>query len=161
MKQYNPDATWVIQAWLGNPKKELLAGLDRKHTLIVDLAAEFWDNWRKRKGFDGFPWLWSHISNYGANIGLHGRLDAIATGPIDGRKDPEASPSMKGTSSTPEGIEVNPVVFDLLNEMLLHDIAKPACRTADKKGVDHFSPYSLWNLFRSSPSIRVCILCTS
>ena len=117
MKQYNPDATWVIQAWLGNPKKELLAGLDRKHTLIVDLAAEFWDNWRKRKGFDGFPWLWSHISNYGANIGLHGRLDAIATGPIDGRKDPEASPSMKGTSSTPEGIEVNPVVFDLLNEM--------------------------------------------
>lgn len=54
MKRYNPDATWVIQAWLGNPKKELLAGLDRKNTLIVDLAAEFWDNWRKRKGFDGF-----------------------------------------------------------------------------------------------------------
>lgn len=96
---------------VGKSEKELLAGLDRKHTLIVDLAAEFWDNWRKRKGFDGFPWLWSHISNYGANIGLHGRLDAIATGPIDGRKDPEASPSMKGTSSTPEGIEVNPVVL--------------------------------------------------
>lgn len=84
MKRYNPDATWVIQAWLGNPKKELLAGLDRKNTLIVDLAAEFWDNWRKRKGFDGFPWLWSHISNYGGNIGLHGRLDAIATGPVAG-----------------------------------------------------------------------------
>ena len=84
----------------------------------------FWDNWRKRKGFDGFPWLWSHISNYGANIGLHGRLDAIATGPIDGRKDPEASPSMKGTSSTPEGIEVNPVVFDLLNEMRWRDVYK-------------------------------------
>ena len=117
MKRYNPDATWVIQAWLGNPKKELLAGLDRKNTLIVDLAAEFWDNWRKRKGFDGFPWLWSHISNYGGNIGLHGRLDAIATGPVDGQKDSAASPSMKGTSSTPEGIEVNPVVFDLLNEM--------------------------------------------
>lgn len=117
MKQYNPDATWVIQAWLGNPKKELLAGLDRKNTLIVDLAAEFWDNWQKRKGFDGFSWLWSHISNYGGNIGLHGRLDVIATAPVDAQKDLAASPSMKGTSSTPEGIEVNPVVFDLLNEM--------------------------------------------
>lgn len=117
MRQYNPNATWVIQSWLGNPKKELLAGLERKNTLIVDLAAEFWDNWRNRKGFDGFPWLWSHISNYGANIGLHGRLDAIATGPVDGQADPVASPSMRGTGSTPEGIEVNPVVFDLLNEM--------------------------------------------
>lgn len=117
MKQYNPDATWVIQAWLGNPRKELLEGLDRKNTLIVDLAAEFWDNWQKRKGFDGFSWLWSHISNYGGNIGLHGRLDVIATAPVDAQKDLAASPSMKGTSSTPEGIEVNPVVFDLLNEM--------------------------------------------
>lgn len=86
MKQYNPDATWVIQAWLGNPRKELLEGLDRKNTLIVDLAAEFWDNWQKRKGFDGFSWLWSHISNYGGNIGLHGRLDVIATAPVDAQK---------------------------------------------------------------------------
>lgn len=117
MRQYNPDATWVIQAWLGNPKKELLAGLDKRHTLIVDLAAEYWDNWRKRKGFEGFPWLWSHISNYGGNIGLHGRLDAIASGPVDGRNDPVASLSMRGTGSTPEGIEINPVVFDMLNEM--------------------------------------------
>lgn len=117
MKQYNPDATWVIQAWLGNPRKKLLAGLDKKNTLIVDLSAEFWDNWQKRKGFDGFSWLWSHISNYGGNIGLHGRLDVIATAPVDAQKDLAASPSMKGTSSTPEGIEVNLVVFDLLNEM--------------------------------------------
>lgn len=117
MRQSNQDAVWVIQSWGGNPKKELLAGLDKQHTLIVDLAAEFWDNWRTRKGFDGFPWVWSHITNYGGNIGLHGRLDAIAAGPVDGQHDPVASASMKGTSSTPEGIEVNPVAFDLLNEM--------------------------------------------
>lgn len=117
MKRYNPNATWVIQAWGGNPKKKLLDGLDQQHTLIVDLAAEFWDNWRKRKGYDGFPWIWSHITNYGGNIGLHGRLDAIATGPIEAQYDEFAAPSLKGIGSTPEGIEVNPVAFDLLNEM--------------------------------------------
>lgn len=117
MRQKNPNAVWVIQAWGGNPKAELLAGLDKQHTLVVDLAAEFWDNWRTRKGFDGFPWLWSNITNYGGNIGLHGRLDAIASGPVDGQHDPIASLSMKGIGSTPEGIEVNPVVFDLANEM--------------------------------------------
>ena len=120
MQLYNPNAVWVIQAWLGNPKKELLAGLNKKQVLIIDLAAEFWDNWRKRKGFDGFPWVWSHISNYGGNIGLHGRLDAIAGGSMDAQNDSVASLSMKGTGSTPEGIEINPVVFDLANEMRWH-----------------------------------------
>lgn len=117
MLDYNPRAQWYIQAWGTNPKEELLAGLDKKHTVIIDLAAEFWERWRERKGFGGFPWLWCHITNYGGNIGLHGRLDAIARGPLAAEKDPYAAHCMLGTGSAPEGIEVNPVVFDLANEM--------------------------------------------
>lgn len=117
MLAYNPDAKWFIQAWGDNPKPELLAGLDKRHTVIIDLAAEYWTHWKDRKGFDGFPWIWSHVTNYGGNIGLHGRLDAIAQGVRHAQMDPNASPSMYGTGATPEGIEVNPVVFDLANEM--------------------------------------------
>lgn len=117
MLAYNPGAVWVIQSWGENPKAELLAGLERKHTLVVDLCAEFWSNWKTRKGFDGFPWVWSHLTNYGGNIGLHGRLDAIAGGPVEARQDMAAAASMMGVSATPEGIEINPVVFDLANEM--------------------------------------------
>lgn len=117
MMEYNPISIWVIQAWGGNPQPALLAGLQKPNCLIIDLAAEFWENWRIRKGFDGFRWLWSHLTNYGGNIGLHGRLDAIAAGSVEGRNDPVASKSMKGISATPEGIEVNPVAFDLANEM--------------------------------------------
>lgn len=120
MLECNPNAVWVIQSWGGNPKSELLAGLKKENTLVVDLAAEYWDRWRTRKGFDGFPWVWSHITNYGGNIGLHGRLDAIASGSVEGRNDPVASLGMRGTSATPEGIEVNPVVFELANEMRWH-----------------------------------------
>lgn len=39
---------------------------------------------------------------------------------------------------TLKAIEVVPADKVLRLTMLLHDIAKPACRTADKKGVDHF-----------------------
>lgn len=117
MLKYDPQSTWIIQAWGGNPTKELLAGLNKENTLVIDICAEFWDNWRQRKGFEGFPWIWAHLTNYGGNIGLHGRLDAIAAGPIEGRTDPEASKYMKGIGATPEGIEVNPVAFDLSNEM--------------------------------------------
>lgn len=117
MLRYNPAAVWYIQAWGNNPKKELVDGLDRKHTVIIDLAAEFWSRWKERKAFGGFPWLWSHITNYGANVGLHGRLDAIAQGVIAATRDSIASPYMSGISATPEGIGLNAVVYDLANEM--------------------------------------------
>ena len=120
MLDYEPESHWFIQCWGGNPRNELLAGLDRNHTIIIDLAAEFWSRWKEREGFNGFPWVWSHVTNYGGNIGLHGRLDAIMNGVIAGQNDVIASKSMTGTSSTPEGIEVNPVVFDLANEMRWH-----------------------------------------
>lgn len=120
MLRYTPDAKWFIQAWGGNPKGELLAGLDKKHTVVVDLCAEFWTVWKNRKGFDGFPWIWSHVTNYGGNVGLHGRLDAIACGSVDGRADPDASKSMIGIGATPEGIELNPITFELANEMRWH-----------------------------------------
>lgn len=114
---YNPQAKWFIQAWGENPKPELLKGLDRKHTVIIDLSAEYWTRWKERSGFEGFPWIWSHITNYGGNIGLHGRLGAIAGGVTDALSDSCASKSLCGIGATPEGIEVNPVVFDLANEM--------------------------------------------
>lgn len=152
MLEYNPDARWFIQAWGNNPKSELLAGLDRKHTVIVDLCAEYWTRWKDRKGFDGFPWIWSHITNYGGNIGLHGRLDAISRGVIDGRNDPVASKSMLGIGSTPEGIEVNPVVFDLSNEMRWRkdsvDMDEWICSYADRRyGKENGNIRKAWNIF--------------
>ena len=117
MLAYNPRAQWFIQSWGENPREALLDGLDRKHTVIVDLCAEYWTKWKDRKGFNGFPWIWSHVTNYGGNIGLHGRLDAIARGSLDARSDSAASRSLIGTGAVPEGIGVNPVVFDLANEM--------------------------------------------
>lgn len=117
MTDRNPNAIWVVQSWGGNPTKALLDGMKPENTLVVDLCAEFWDHWRTSKGFSAHPWVWSHLTNYGRNVGIHGRLDAIAKGVIEGRIDPIASKVMKGTGNTPEAIEVNPVVFDLANEM--------------------------------------------
>lgn len=117
MLTYSPNAKWFIQAWGDNPKPSLLNGLDKQHTVIVDISAEFWTRWKDRKGFNGFPWMWSHVTNYGGNIGLHGRLDAIAKGVSDALSDVYASKSIWGIGAAPEGIEVNPVTFDLANEM--------------------------------------------
>ena len=152
MLSYEPRAQWFIQCWGGNPRNDLLAGLDKRHTVIIDLAAEFWSRWKERKGFGGFPWVWSHVTNYGGNIGLHGRLDAIAQGVMAGRNDAEAAPSMVGTSSTPEGIEVNPVAFDLANEMRWrHETVDMQQWIRDyahrRYGTEHVKIAEAWHIF--------------
>ncbi|MEG0456015.1 MAG: alpha-N-acetylglucosaminidase C-terminal domain-containing protein, partial [Bacteroides sp.] len=100
----------------------------------------------------GFPWLWSHLTNYGGNIGLHGRLDAIAKGSVEARNDADAVVSMCGTSATPEGIEVNPVVFDLGNEMRWRsespDMNQWMANYAQRRyGVDDSNLQDAWLLF--------------
>lgn len=150
--EYNPDAKWFIQAWGENPKPALLAGLDKKHAVIVDLSSEYWTRWKDRKGYDGFPWVWSHITNYGGNIGLHGRLDAIVNGILDAQADSCASKSLFGIGSTPEGIEVNPIVFDLANEMRWRtsafDLKEWVRKYADRRyGIQSKNLEQAWEIF--------------
>lgn len=117
MQKSVPGSTWVLQSWGGNPTPELLKGLDRKHTVVVDLCAEYWDRWQERGAFEEFPWVWANITNWGGNIGLHGRMDAIMQEPIRAQNDQKAGKWLKGIGNVPEGIGTNPVIFDLACEM--------------------------------------------
>ncbi|MDR2916585.1 MAG: alpha-N-acetylglucosaminidase, partial [Tannerella sp.] len=118
LTNYNPKAVWVVQSWGQNPTPELMNGLSPEHSIIIELCAEFWHRWKDDRGYQNLPWVWSNISNWGGNIGLHGRLDAIATQPIEAQHDPQAGKSLKGIGFTPEGIETNPVVMDLWSDMV-------------------------------------------
>lgn len=118
MLKFNPNAIWVLQSWGNNPLSELLKGLNPKHALVVELCAEYWHRWKDDGGYKGIPWAWSNISNWGGNIGLHGRLDAIATEPIQAQKDLRASKTLVGIGFTPEGIETNPVIPALWSDMI-------------------------------------------
>ncbi len=116
MLRYNPGALWVLQAWGGNPRRDLLSRLDKRHTLVVDLCCEFWSRWKKTKGFGGFPWVFSTIIDYGANTALHGRMDAVAAHLSEALAGPK-NLRPAGLGATWEGIENNPVVFEFLWDM--------------------------------------------
>ncbi len=120
---YNPKAVWVVQSWGANPTKELMNGLSPEHVVVIELCAEFWHRWKGDGSYNSLPWVWSNISNWGGNIGLHGRLDAIATRPVEAQKDPKAGKTLKGIGFTPEGIETNPVVMYLWSDMVWSDQA--------------------------------------
>lgn len=113
MIENNPDAIWVIQGWGENPNKETLEALNPKHTLILDLWCEAHPTWKSKQAFNGIPWIWCILGNFGGKNGLYGNLKATATGHLEAYHD-EASGNMMGIGMTMEGIHNNPIVWDLL-----------------------------------------------
>lgn len=128
--KFNKDAIWIIQSWEGNPKSELLAGLDdvgngKEHALVLDLYAEKLPRYKEgragnssygySKEFDSTPWIYCMLNNFGGRCGLHGHLDNMSKG------IPEAfnqCTHIKGIGITPEASENNPVLYDFLFECI-------------------------------------------
>ena len=57
------------------------------------------------------------LLNFGGNVGLHGKMDALIDGFYNAKEDVRASKTMKGVGITPEGIENNPMMYELLYEL--------------------------------------------
>jgi len=57
MQRTFPGSTWVLQGWQSNPSTQLLNGLDKNKTLIIELFGENTTNWEQRKAYDGTPFV--------------------------------------------------------------------------------------------------------
>jgi alpha-N-acetylglucosaminidase len=57
------------------------------------------------------------LLNYGGNVGLHGKMDNVIDNFYLAKADPHASATLKGVGMTPEGIENNPVMYELVMEL--------------------------------------------
>lgn len=112
MKQANPQAAWVIQCWGGNPRPQMIDSLPKGDILVLDLHAEAHPQWSTR-GFSGHDWLYCMLHNFGGNIGLYGRMPSIAEGFAAACEDG----SLRGVGLTMEGIETNPVLYELMSEL--------------------------------------------
>lgn len=127
MKQCNPRATWVAQAWQANPRKKMIKNLKPGDLLVLDLYSESrpqWGDpastWYREEGFNGHDWLYCMLLNYGGNVGLHGKMQHVIDGYFKALSTPFGK-TMKGVGMTPEGIENNPVMYELLCELPWHD----------------------------------------
>ncbi|HEX5153194.1 MAG TPA: alpha-N-acetylglucosaminidase [Parafilimonas sp.] len=119
MQQYFPNSTWVLMGWHDNPSKELLSGLDKAKTLIIELFGENTNNWENRNAYEGTPFIWSNVSNFGEKVGLYGKLQRFAA-EVYRAKHSKFGNYLKGVGIIPEGINNNPVAFDLMTELAWH-----------------------------------------
>ena len=122
MKQVNPKAVWVVQGWTENPRPEMMKNLKNGDLLILDLFSEcrpMWgipSIWKREKGYEQHDWLFCMLENFGANVGLHGRMDQLLNNFYLTKNNPLAA-HLKGIGLTMEGSENNPVIFELMCEL--------------------------------------------
>ncbi|WP_162842565.1 alpha-N-acetylglucosaminidase [Mucilaginibacter pineti] len=116
MQLYYPGSIWVLQGWQDNPKKQMLAGLDKSKVLVQELFGEFTNNWEKRDAYEGTPFIWCTVNNFGERPGVYGKLQRFADETDRARKSP-LSGYLKGVGIMPEGINNNPPDYDLMLEL--------------------------------------------
>ncbi|TMW96592.1 hypothetical protein EJD97_007133 [Solanum chilense] len=124
MSKANSNAVWLMQGWLfysdskywKPPQMEaLLHSVPRGKMIVLDLFADVKPIWKSSSQFYGTPYIWCMLHNFGGNIEMYGVLDAVASGPIDARTSENST--MVGVGMCMEGIEHNPVVYELMPEM--------------------------------------------
>ncbi len=118
-----PGVTWVLQGWAGNPKKELLAGLDPRYTLIealvADMTAFVKDDASCGLSFGAFPWVWCEVLNFGGNHGLYGNLKTYAR--LGRAAKGVGAATFRGYGALSEGFFTNEVCSDLFEEMMMRE----------------------------------------
>ncbi|MGN5953056.1 alpha-N-acetylglucosaminidase [Sphingobacterium lactis] len=144
MQKHFPNSTWVLQGWQNNPSDKILAGLKKENTLIIELFGENTNNWERRKGYNQTSFIWSNVSNFGEKNGLYGRLQRFID-EVYRAKNSEFGSSLKGVGIIPEGINNNPLAYDLMLDLAWH---------AEKPNLDKWiEDYTVYRYGKRNPKV--------
>lgn len=80
--------------------------------IILDLDSLQRPLWSRFESYYGKPFVWCLLNNFGGQRGVYANLSGITQGPLAALANPQST--MVGMGLTPEAIEQNPVMFDLM-----------------------------------------------
>ena len=101
-------------AWEGNPRQELLAGVDRAHLLIIDIDHDRIARDDRRRDFQDAPFLFGGIWEFGGRTTLGASVSNITERLL---RLARTNRNMAGTALFTEGMDTNPFAVDLFTEM--------------------------------------------
>ena len=142
---------WIIQYWQGVPQSgafsamssygDRFIGLDLFADNIYAGNAAKWRDTGNNCYFQGRPYIYCMLHNFGGRSGLHGRLETTMDGYFQALAN---NNNCQGIGATPEGTETNPILYDMLFELPWMD---PATRpTADEWLEDYaYARYGIQN----------------
>lgn len=112
---FDPKITLVKQCWQTSNKEMFDAG-NKERSFALDLNCDYRPFWKKANGYDGTPWAWCFLYNFGGNLALEGNPVKLATDFGAALKDPGRG-KLEGTALVPEGSQTNPLMYELMTEM--------------------------------------------
>ncbi|MCM1067576.1 MAG: alpha-N-acetylglucosaminidase [Muribaculaceae bacterium] len=121
LQKHRPDAVWVAQHWQENPREFVTTTIPAGRLLILDLHSDS----RASTACGGnstdasgakHNWVYGMLNNYGGNSGLFGRAPAMMQS-LAKALELRDSTALCGVGAIPEGIENNPMLFDLLFDL--------------------------------------------
>lgn len=98
--------------WNNETMEAFLSAVPNDKMIILDLNAEQTPIWKRTGSFFGKPYIYCLLHNFGGMRGIYGSLDHIGSGPIAAASADGST--FVGIGLTPEAIEQNPVVYDLM-----------------------------------------------
>ena len=129
MARNDAQAVWVLQGWAFMYKRSFwthprieafLDAIPDERMLVLDLFCESTPMWNQTSAFCGKPWMWCNVQTFGCSMRLGGALNTNNTGLMSARSDP-ASGNLAGLGFVNEGLDYNPVTYDLMFEMAWRD----------------------------------------
>ena len=122
-------AKWIIQYWQGIPQSgafssmssygDRFIGLDLFSDNIYAGNAAKWRDTGDACYYQGRPYIYCMLHNFGGRSGLHGRLETTMDGYFQALAKGN---NCKGIGATPEGTETNPILYDMLFELPWMDV---------------------------------------
>jgi alpha-N-acetylglucosaminidase len=163
MANADPKATWIMQGWMFHYNADfwkpaqmqaLFAAVPDDRLIILDLYSESHPVWKETQAYYGKPWIWNMLQNFGGNVALFGRMQNVANDPAAAFNDP-LSGKMTGIGLTPEGIEQNPALFELMLENVwqsepvnLDEWLKGYA--SRRYGVDNAAIHNAWTILKNT-----------
>jgi len=118
LMRVHPDALWMLLGWQQNPTQELLSSLDTSHVLIAEIEQGRIPREDRDKEFRGASWLYGGLWEFGGRTTMGAPLyDYAVRLPEMAKRD---GSRIVGTAIFTEGLDTNPVAFDLYTEMAWH-----------------------------------------
>lgn len=117
------EAVWLVQNWMFvhdpvmwplNRVQAFLTAVPNGRMLVLDLQSEQWPQYDLYKMYYGQPFIWCMLHNFGGTLGMFGNMVTINRDVYEVRS--RVNSTMIGIGLTPEGINQNYVVYDLMLE---------------------------------------------
>ncbi|KAH7912680.1 glycoside hydrolase family 89 protein [Hygrophoropsis aurantiaca] len=122
LRAADPEAIWLMQGWLfwemesfwtADRVQAYLGGVPSNDSMIIlDLWSEYQPQWERLDSYYGKQWVWCELHDYGGTMGMEGNFDNVTASPLNALAAPGSS--MVGMGLTPEGLEGNEIIYDVL-----------------------------------------------